>query len=810
MLCGINKSWKVEARRALTFLCCSARPLTVPELLDAVAVDEQSERFDPQQRMEDATDLLRICPGLVETYTECRPHTIYYFDPLDILEKEIVEFVRIVHFSVREFLMSDDIRLGSAAEFHLSPALCHQQMGTACLMYLCDPEFVSPKFEQSLSADFPFFAYALEYWHVHVKSSETQTNDIEDRWSLKLLSEKAPFTRWLEICHGNEVPDPKGLEEDRLKACSIYYAAELGLYKLLCQLLQSQSEPNVNQNVGFLGTALQAAAAGGYENVVRRLIDAKANVNSDGGRDGTALTCAARKGHEDVVHILLAEEADVNGGSEISPRALHAAAFRGHENIVRILLERGAEPNSEFLNLNMFNYCRTVLEAASAKGNARIVEMLLNHGAKVNIQGVGFSGALVHASAEGHEDVVRILLAAGSKINGGGGRDSNALKGAAEFGHVNVVSILLEAEVNMRGEIYEVGGGDEEDNDRETVTSDGSDDDSRYESDSYHRKFHSALTAASRFGHFDVVQRLLQERMDLIASDGEGFGKALRLASRRGYQSIVEVLLQARENNDALRVMPMLDPALQAACRGGHAEAVRLLLAAGADVDTRGALEEACERGKREVVKVLFDARPRPLTVLRSLKAVFDRFWFEQRHHRVEPVLLLLEILAKDFVGVPYIIDAQGAFMVGTVLGSALSWEPFWWEMVEMLILANADVNAEQTLDHLHPESGQGPYSTTPLMMACTTVPGDYADRAVNLLLQYGANPNARCDYGMPHENKSGTPLAAVLHEGRDWLAKILLDAGADESAVPEDLMLKYKQKQITQGVTALDLHSTD
>ncbi|KAK5053779.1 hypothetical protein LTR84_001740 [Exophiala bonariae] len=861
VLCSLRGPVKDMVRRMLMFLCFSTRPMTALELIDAISIDVKTESFDSGRRVAGADDLLRMCPSLIEKYSGDAPHNEYFFDIHDLHEHTRVEFVRIVHFSVQEFLLHNHTSWPLAANYKLSSALGHQHISTACLIYLCDDRFLEPKVGRQARAAFPFASYALENWHVHMKSGDRETTDIEKKWSWKLFSEEKVFYRWLSICHhGAVVPRPaQATVEKWITTVSLYYAAYLGVYDLLCRILER--DPDLTMNAGFFGTALQAASHRGCEPAVRRLIDAGADVNSGHGARGPALICASKEGHEKIVRILLAKEANVNGGGTKWPKALHGAAGSGHESIVRILLEAGADPNSDFQRLSVILLTRTPLGAASFAGHARVVEMLLSAGAEVNEGIRNYSLALVHASVNAHHDVVRILLAAGAKLNGGGGKDSNALKGASRRGCVKVIPLLIEAESNMQDAICDAGrdgeerdgeqdtgvdrkqeghegyegdegdigtdkvdeeklGIDQDDNEYEaqeedagvdeeyeewvaTLSSDGSEDDP-FEKDLYCCKDYSALTAASRCGRLEAVQLLLRERMDLIASDSEGFRKALCVASRRGYRAIVEALLKAREDVDALRDMPVLDPALQSACKGSRcdAEVVRLLLAAGANVNNPEAWEYALAGRNIETLKVFLDARPDLYILFPSLVALTGRF--PNLNDQENQVLSLLFVAR-----VRYYADAQGLHMTGTQLGHALSSVPFAAVRVEAYIIVfNADANTEQTVDDRHPDYGQSQYSTTPLMMACTTVPKDHAERIVQLLLDAGANPNARCDYGLPGEMKSGTPLAAVLREGRDWLTKTLLDAGADESAVPEDLMLNFKQGQIGEGVAALDLQS--
>ena len=85
-------------------------------------------------------------------------------------------------------------------------------------------------------------------------------------------------------------------------------------------------------------TALQAAAEGGYLEVVERLLAANANASAAAGHGGrTALQAAAGGGHLEVVERLLVANANVNTTSYggYGRTALQAAA--GHEAVMMVL-----------------------------------------------------------------------------------------------------------------------------------------------------------------------------------------------------------------------------------------------------------------------------------------------------------------------------------------------------------------------------------------------------------------------------------------------------------------------------------------
>lgn len=425
MLCSIGEESAEDARRILTFLCFSARPLYVAEMIDAVAVDVDLECFDPELKVENADDLLRICPGLIEIYT---------YDDIGFSEEDYPrDVVRIAHFSVQEFLLSDRISRGPASRYTLSPAAGHLQISTACLIYLCNEDFLRPKFTPELRRQYPLASFAARHWYKHWDSAKADMRTASGTWSLKLFTCPDGFSRWIRLANPELAWENQTYDDQKgFFASPIYYAAILGLEQHLVHLLSTPGA-SINAEGGVYGYALIAASSRGNENVVHILLDAGADINARG-YFGTALQTASLSGHREVVQILLDAGADFNARGEI---ALQEASLSGHQEIVQMLLDVGADVNAQG------GIHGTALQAASAAGHKKIVQILLDAGADVNAGG-WYNTALQRASQAGHKKIVQILLDAGADINArepGG----TALQLGLRRGRGDVVQLLLDA-----------------------------------------------------------------------------------------------------------------------------------------------------------------------------------------------------------------------------------------------------------------------------------------------------------------------------------------------------------------------------
>ncbi|XP_068428911.1 ankyrin repeat domain-containing protein 50 [Clinocottus analis] len=245
------------------------------------------------------------------------------------------------------------------------------------------------------------------------------------------------------------------------------------------------------------------------------------------------------------------------------------------------------------------------------------------------------------------------------------------------------------------------------------------------------------LASAAHEGSANVTKLLLVRGADPLVSDQQG-QTPLTLASRQGHVKVLSVLLdwtKSQGPETAVRMMEHVDnegwTALRSAAWGGHSEAVRLLLDAGADVDGcdaegRTALRAAAWGGHEEIVLTLLD-----------YGAQVDK---------------------GDSMGRTPIIAA--AYMGHH-------------EAVEILLDHRADVNLAD---------GDGRTALSVAALCVPTAAGlkGYGEVA-SLLLERGADPAHRDHDGM-------TPLLLAAYEGHDDIVELLLEAGADvdETAGPD------------------------
>jgi hypothetical protein len=298
ILCAISDEYSDYAMRILKWLTFSARPLSIEEVAEAVAIDvARDPAFDRDEVLEDPLEAMNICSSLV-TVTTNRP---------DGRERPAQRIIALAHYSVQEYLVSERIKQGQGKRFSMQDSESHDTILKGSLMYLL--QFQQPLSTEVLDAS-ALARYAAEFWNSHLQKTQDQTEG--SRLAMILMSDDNPaYLNWIKLYDPDtpwQGPDlGKGLES---VATPLYYAALCGLNVTTRLLLDEGAD--VNAQGGHYDNALQAASYGGHEQVVKMLLDKGADVNTQGGQYGNALQAASEGGHEQVVKMLLDKGANVN------------------------------------------------------------------------------------------------------------------------------------------------------------------------------------------------------------------------------------------------------------------------------------------------------------------------------------------------------------------------------------------------------------------------------------------------------------------------------------------------------------------
>lgn len=604
ILLSIPHEDRKDALAALHFLAFSACPVSVADVAEAVIVDHHSCSFDPEDRLPDPFDIVDVLSTLVicsstqiAMGTERAGHDRYP-------GAERATEIRLAHYSVQEYLLSDRIRKGKASAFHISVYEAHKSVAEMCLIYLLQfdrPDSIS----RSMILDTPLALYAAQYWFQHARIAFENPDHKRDsesnltRLCVDLLSpeKSSSFINWLTLC---DPCDRKRIDFGRT--------------------LENMAEP------------LHYACYAGLLEVVRILRDNGADVNSRAPGDKwvirTPLKGAIQGSSEGVVGFLLASNVDINAVNDWGCTALHQAALQGNESIVKLLIEHGANtkartgPTMPYSKVEMptEDPLKTI---GSLIGNftgltkreetaAAITHHLLRK--QMHLESAHFTiDPITRWPRYGHCSVLRVLLYGGDKAELKFATGWTPLHEAAWIGHVGVVRLLRGIDVECKTRygwtaILLAAWNGHKDVVRELVQSGAT-------IDTRNVYGWTALHAASKRGHEDVVRFLLDNGADIEAETSYGW-TALFGALGDEYDNTLALLLERGADPNAHNSFG--GTALHRAARAGRRRSVELLLQAGADPSIKSAygttaIEETTFQGNETVVRLLSSSSEQPL-----------------------------------------------------------------------------------------------------------------------------------------------------------------------------------------------------
>lgn len=411
ILLGIDPEERDKAYAALQWLIFSARPLRLEELAEAVVIEPGANSFSPEDRMFDPHDIASICRSLVSLSADASE-------------------IRLAHYSVQEYLLSDRIGHGPSAFFSIIRRSATVLIAEVCLTYLLLFDKPHSLSDNSLS-EWPLLDYACRYWFHHVRTLEEPEGP--SRCNTARLAEilLAPhhsfsFVNWLCVFEPdrywiafNPRKDPSSF------ATPLYYASYCGVLNLVRTLLEKGAD--LEARGGLFTTPLNAAVYTNCTAVASLLIQNKADVNviDESITRNLALTRASGNGNEELTRLLLQSGAEVGAVDVCGGTSLHITSFWGQISTTKILVEYHAEidARAKFTKADLepgsniaarWNIGRTPLMEAAWGGQEEMAKLLLDLGADINAVDDHGMTALIRAARCGHENLVKMLLSRGA------------------------------------------------------------------------------------------------------------------------------------------------------------------------------------------------------------------------------------------------------------------------------------------------------------------------------------------------------------------------------------------------------------
>jgi ankyrin repeat protein len=825
----------------LMWVANAMRPLRIKELQQALAVEEDDDDYSEDGETPEGL-IISSCAGLVVLDTN-------------------TGIVRLINFFVKQHLEKSQAFPGA-----------HLKIADTCMSYLSFPVFAVEdkaglEILEKIVVDFPFLAYASTNWGAHVQLAP-QSTCLDRTVTLLMNDARANFlfrvlylVSWktLESCPtgitGQHLAGYFGFSEalsslielgkpvdsfDSFRRTALYMAAARGHAKSVQVLLHSKASvegrvPEEHSYYGMQhtclmwwfpswarddrsGSALEAAAEGGYEDVVISLIQAGASADAGGGLHGRPLDAAAFQGHENIVQVL------IENGAMVTTSALQASIYSGNIKVLEIFLKSLAHDSedskkSKFLaliyhrayHLATLKSLPFALYGAALAGRTAFVEKLLEHTTDVNHETDGFyRTALQAAASQGNIEIIQLLLGNGADVNDAGDEYIHYGDRAA---HQKIFGTRRkDSNFNWRW------NSEEPDIDGYIVDPDqklayecspvpeDADNHRRY-FDDLEKRHGNALQAAVYANQERTVLFLLDHGANVNLYSG-WYGTALQVAAAAGSRNLVQLLLQRGAHVNT--ITGYYGNPLQAAAAGGHQDIVELLLAAGAKINARGgeyrySFLAAARSGNVSLVRHFVEAGADVNTrggrfgsaLQASITGVPRKVFQAATADYIDTVLNTspnLEVVFRISRNADAMSNVARRGVFGNLLqasaggGFGIQERGFLHEMQDsektyMEILSHADNYevAKYLLERGADPSFCGGYYNTPLEAAIALGRVDI----VSLLLQHGADANGSSEPDSSptviySSTKATTPLIVAIRKGNIEAVNMLLKAGAD------------------------------
>ena len=411
-----------DGRRRLGFnilmwISHAKRPLLVNELSEALAIRLGDKSLDSDNQPRPGV-MVDCCMGLVT---------------VDEKSSE----VRAVHFSVQEYLYSNQIVLFPEAE---------EIIAGACITYLLFDVFGegdgcrgTTSETRDLISKHPFVRYSSCYWGFHAQRANKEG---VEKLALNLLRSSTHRTcsyQLKQLIRGRIWSYHDSKNAASCKPLSL--AISFGLDRVVERLLD-EGDAMVNDMASLESTALIVASSEGNRNITDHLLRRNADVTPQN-RYGTALHCTAKAGKAACIPQLIAAGLSVDFRDRHGRTSLHCATLSGHTETMKVLLELGADVNAQY-NSKKSGIGFTPLRCAVHRKNfVEVIKLLTEKGAQLKSSITPMVTPVHDAAAFDLQAALELLLGYGLDANTKAANGSTPLHFAACQDHTEVVAILL-------------------------------------------------------------------------------------------------------------------------------------------------------------------------------------------------------------------------------------------------------------------------------------------------------------------------------------------------------------------------------
>lgn len=415
-----SKVDKSLAIQALTWVVLAHRPLSIEELVQAMAVEISAEELDFEEQTH-FDIVLRVTMGLIVNEAG----------------------VRTAHRTAQEYFEKHWKDIFPKGQLIIAQTTL-KCLGFTALSSPCHNDQEDQQIESRLR-NYPFLAYACTYWGEHVQ--ETVENKILQSAVLEFLKSTFRLAATVQAAwYVGSRSQSKAAWDVRAGVNAIQVCAWYGLSSCISELLGQTPDLNVDDQDEKLGqTPLMFACLRGHTSTTSTLLRLGADVNLKNKKGSTTAFMALSNGHPELVDIMLTQEGvdpplDLNAvdDQDSSRTLLMIAALKAYHSLLSQILER-SEVNVNAKDSKGY----TALAIAATKSQADIVETLLAH-VDINTPNDIGSTPLIIAAEGGKADMVIAMLNKNANWRLQNHDGDTALSKAILHGHTQVVKALLD------------------------------------------------------------------------------------------------------------------------------------------------------------------------------------------------------------------------------------------------------------------------------------------------------------------------------------------------------------------------------
>ena len=344
-------------------------------------------------------------------------------------------------------------------------------------------------------------------------------------------------------------------------------------------LLKAGADTNITETYGH--TCLHKAVnANCDEQTVQAIIDHGADVNAINKDNETALLIACMDGQNDAINVLLKAGADTNITETDGHTCLHKAVNANcGKQTVQAILDHGADVDA----INKYN--KTALLIACMDGKIDAINVLLEAGADTNIADT-YGHTCLHKAVNANCDkqTVQTIIDHGADVNAINKYNETALLIACINGRTDAINVLLEAgaDTNIADTyghtcLHKAVNANCGKQTVQTII------DHRAHVNAINKYNETALLIACINGKTDAINVLLEAGADANITQTGGYTCLHKAVNANCGKQTVQAILD--HGADVNAINKYHETALLIACINGKADAINVLLKAGADTN---------------------------------------------------------------------------------------------------------------------------------------------------------------------------------------------------------------------------------